>query len=240
MRGFKITNLPFVSIIKNKKMKNYLVEFIGTFFLVLVIGLVTSNPNSGPMPMAPIAIGSILMVLVYMGGPVSGAHYNPAVTLSVVLRGKMNSREAIAYMTSQITGALAAAFFFYLIFAVPMGAPAPAAGYSYDLKPLMAEIIFTFVLVLVILNVATSKKSAGNSYFGLAIGFTVMASAFSVGSISGGAFNPAVGFGPILVDTLMGGTSISHLWLYLVGPFAGGILAAWVYRLTNPDEFMTE
>ena len=207
-------------------MKNYLTELIGTFFLVLVVGL-TGNP---------IAIGSTLMVMVYMGGHISGGHYNPAVTLAVMLRKKIEMKEALIYMLFQLLGAILAALTYYIIFATTF-APHPESGFHNNIKPLLVEIIFTFALASVVLNVATSKKTAGNSYYGLAIGFTVLAAAFAGGPISGGAFNPAVGTGPILVDTIMGGHSIGNLWIYLLGPFTGGALAAMVYKFVNPDEF---
>lgn len=205
-------------------MKNYLTELIGTFFLVLVIGL-TGNP---------IAIGSILVVLVYMGGHISGAHYNPAVTLAFLIRKKIETKEALFYMIFQLLGAILAAATFYLIYGSTFS-PAPAAGFNYNLKPLLIEILFTFVLVLVILNVAIAKKTAGNSFYGIAIGFTVLGAAFAGGPISGGAFNPAVAIGPMLIDTIMGGNSISNLWLYLVGPVTGAIIAAFIFKFTESE-----
>lgn len=218
-------------------MKKYLTEFIGTFFLVLVIGFTTSRPWVVPSEMAPLAIGSILMVMIYMGGPVSGAHYNPAVTLAIWLRKKIKAKEALTYMLVQVLGAFAAAFIFWFTFKVVMGSPAPLKIFKYEAKPVMLEAIFTFALASVVLNTATSKKSAGNSYFGLAIGFTVAAGAFAVGPVTGGAFNPAVACGPMLMDALMGGSAINNLWIYLAGPFSGAVVAAIVYRIMNPDEF---
>jgi len=207
-------------------MNKNIAELIGTFFLVITIGL-TGNP---------IAIGSMLMVMVYMGGPVSGAHYNPAVTLAALIRKRINLNGAIQYWIFQIIGAFLAALTIYLTYKSPMKPPSPAAGFHNALKPLMMEIIFTFALASVVLNVAMSKKSAGNSYFGLAIGFTVLASAFAAGPISGGAFNPAVALGPMLMDAIAGGSSIANLWIYLVGPFTGAIVAALIYKVMNPDE----
>lgn len=206
-------------------MNKYLTELIGTFFLVLVIGL-TGNP---------IAIGGILVVMVYMGGHISGAHYNPAVTLAVYMRKKITAKDAMMYMIFQILGATIAAVIFYLIYGHTF-APAPAAGFHYNLKPLMIEMLFTFALAFVILNVATHSKTSGNSFYGIAIGVTVLAAAFAGGPISGGAFNPAVAVGPILIDTIMGGNSMSHIWIYLVGPFAGGAVTAMVYTYINPEE----
>src|SRR6185437_1079194 len=205
-------------------MKNYLVEFIGTFFLVFVIGL-SGNP---------IAIGCILMVMVYMGGHISGAHYNPAVTLAVLIRGKIKGGEAVGYMVVQILAACVAAIMYYLIYGHTF-ATAPAMHINI-LKALFIEGVFTFALASVVLNVAASKKTAGNSFYGLAIGFTVLAAALAGGSISGGAYNPAVGTGPILIDTLMGHGSMKYLWIYLVGPFAGGAIAAFVFKFLNPDD----
>lgn len=203
-------------------MNKYLTELIGTFFLVLVIGL-TGNP---------IAIGSILMVMVYMGGHVSGAHYNPAVTFAVWIRKKIETKDAVMYILFQVVGALLAANVFYVIHGYTF-APSPQEGFHYQLKPLLIEMIFTFALASVVLNVATNKKTEGNSFYGLAIGFTVLAAAFAGGPISGGAFNPAVAIGPIIVDTAVGGHSLSHLWIYLIGPFVGGGFAGIFYNMTN-------
>jgi len=210
-----------------KIMKNYLVELIGTFFLVLVIGL-SGNP---------LAIGSILMVMVYMGGHISGAHYNPAVTLAVWMRKKIDTKDALMYMVFQVLGAVLAAFLYYFVFFEAFAPPAPMEGFSYNLKPLIIEAVFTFALCSVVLNVATTKKTDGNSYYGLAIGFTICAAAYAGGPVSGGAFNPAVGIGPILLDTINGGNSIGHLWLYIVGPLLGGAVAAVVFKIVNPEEF---
>ena len=214
-------------------MKNYLVEFIGTFFLVLVICL------SGGNMLAPIAIGAVLMVMVYMGGHISGAHYNPAVTLAVFLRGKIGAKDAGIYIVTQILGSLAAALLFNLIWGVSIGGPKPNTEINV-LKPLAIEIVFTFALALVVLSVATSKKTAGNHYYGIAIGCTVLAGAIAGGGISGGAFNPAVGIGPILIDQFLGSchcNPMQFLWIYLAGPFAGAAGAAVAYKIINPDEF---
>ena len=203
-------------------MKNYITEFIGTFFLVLAIGL-TGNP---------LAIGVMLMVMVYMGGHISGAHYNPAVSIAMIFRGLLSVKEAINYILSQLAGAFLAAIFVQWVGGSVM--EVGPSNTSSVLQILSVEAIFTFALVLVILNVATNPKTEGNSYYGLAIGFTVMAGAFAGGGISGGAYNPAVGTGPILVDVIMGdGNTLSNLWYYLVGPIVGAMVAAYVYKLTT-------
>ncbi len=210
-------------------MGRYVTEFVGTFFLVFTIGLTAMNGT----PMAPIAIGSVLMAMVYMGGHISGAHYNPAVSVAILIRGKMEIRDLVPYVLSQISGAILASLAVMLIVGDTFApAPAPEAGL---VVVLLAEALFTFALSLVVLNVATDDATADNSFYGLAIGFTVMAGAFAVGGISGGVFNPAVGSGPILVDALMGDGAFDQLWIYWVGPLLGGVAAAGVFDLQHPD-----
>ena len=212
-------------------MNKYLTEFVGTFFLVLTIGLSVL----GGTPMAPLAIGAVLMVMVYMGGHVSGGHYNPAVSLAVWLRGKLDARDIAPYMISQVLGAVAAAAVVYAVLGRTF-APAPGESVS-AVGALLVEVLYTTALCLVVLHSATAPQTTGNSFYGLAIGFTVAAGAFAGGAISGGAFNPAVGIGPILVSAILGSSGgLGHLWLYLLGPFLGGGLAAAVYRLQQPAE----
>jgi aquaporin Z len=200
-------------------MKKYLIEFIGTFFLVLIIAF-TGNP---------IAIGGGLTALVYMGGYISGAQYNPAVTLGLWLSNKINAKIATYYIITQCIASLAAAATYYFIQnslfvpQIPRQVPFTSA--------LLIEILFTFLLVSVVLHVAATEKTHGNQYYGLAIGFTVMAAAFVGGPISGAAYNPAVGLGPILFDVNNFVAHIPSLLVYLVGPFAGGTLASLVYKM---------
>lgn len=210
-------------------MKNYVTECIGTFFLVLTIGLTVLAET----PFAALAIGSALMVMVYMGGHVSGAHYNPAVTLAVYLRGKLELRDVAPYMAAQVAGALLASLVVYVLVGATF-APAPSPDASLP-AVLLTEFLFTFALALVVLGTATSVETAGNSYYGLAIGFTVMVGAFAGGGISGGAFNPAVGLGPILVNVFFGG-GVADVWIYLVAPLLGGAAAASVFKLQHPHE----
>ncbi len=206
-------------------MNRYVTELIGTFFLVLTIGMVVVDGT----PLAPIAIGSMLMVMVYMGGHISGAHYNPAVTIGLYLRGATEKSDVLPYIAAQILGAWLAASAVQLLTGQTF-APAPGADSSIA-QAVLAEILLTFALVLVIMNVATSKATEGNSYYGLAIGFTVAAGAFAVGGVSGGAFNPAVGTGPIIVDALVGGGGFGNLWLYWVAPVLGSLGAFVVFRM---------
>ena len=212
-------------------MRNYITEFIGTYFLVLTIGL-TVIPASD---FAPLAIGASLMIMVYMGGHVSGAHYNPAISLAVFLRGKMKSAaELAAYWVSQILGAIAAALTVRAILSQTF-APAPGEGVTAS-TAILVEFLFTFALALVVLNSAASARTQGNSFYGLAIGFTVMVGAFAGGAVSGGAFNPAVGIGPSLVHAMLGGGTLSALWIYLVGPVLGAAAGAAVFGLQERPE----
>ncbi len=207
-------------------MHKALVEFLGTFFLVLVVGLTATVPEARGL--APLAIGAILMVMVYAGGPISGGHYNPAVTLAAWLRGACAIEDALRYWVAQALGAVVAAG---LVGVCVQGGDLNPLELSV-LPALLIEGLFTFALAFVVLSVTTSKRSKGNSYFGAAIGGTVLAAAIAGGGISGGAFNPAVAVGL----TLMGLSLASHLWMFLVADFAGGALAALVFRLTHPDE----
>lgn len=210
-------------------MQKYVTEFIGTFFLVLSIGL---SVMSGSM-LAPIAIGATLMVMVYMGGHVSGAHYNPAVSLAALIRGKLPMSDFVPYVVVQIVAAFVSA---WVAMSLTGGgfAPAPGADVS-TMTALLAEALYTFALALVVLNVAATKATANNSFFGLAIGFTVAAGAIAVGGLSGGAFNPAVGIGPNLANMMRNGGDIGHVWIYVVGPCVGGALAALVHKFQNPN-----
>jgi len=207
-------------------MKKYLVEFIGMFLFVLTVGMVVIDPAIGSL--APLAVGSVLMVLVYAGGHVSGGHYNPAVTLAVWLRGRCPAADVPAYWVSQILGALAASWVVLYLKGNPVVTPAEIK----TVPSLVAELIGTFALCYVVLNVATAKATAGNSYFGLAIGFTVVVMAFSFGGISGGAFNPAIATG----ITVMHIEKIANFWIYLVANFAGGAMAALAFRFINPED----
>jgi aquaporin Z len=207
-------------------MKKYIAEFIGTFFLVLTIGCSVIGNGAGPL--APLAIGSALMVMIFAGGYISGAHFNPAVTLGVWLRGKCETKDVAPYMMFQIIGAVLAAFAVEFLKAGTAVTPLHPA----TLPALVAEFLFTFALVYVVLNVATAKGTSGNSFYGLAIGFTVLVGAFSVGNISGGAFNPAVA----VATSIMGLSSWTNLWIYLLADFGGAAVAAGAFKVVSPAE----
>ena len=208
-------------------MNKYFTEFIGTMFLVLVVGVAAIGGQAGVM--APIAIGTILMVMIYAGGHISGRHYNPAVTFAVLIRKRISINDAVVYWIAQIGGALAAWAIAKFIFEVEGQGTSAVKSVGQGLG---AEILGTFALAYVVLNSATAKANNGNSFYGLAIGFTVLTCAFTFGGYSGGAFNPAVAIGA----TLLKGFVWSDFWIYLVGNFGGALLAALVFNMNNPED----
>jgi aquaporin Z len=201
-------------------MNKYITEFIGTFFLVFIIAMTGE----------PLAIGAVLMVMVYAGGHISGAHYNPAVTLAVLIRGKIKVADAVVYMIVQVAGATAAAFTACWLLGNPDIPPQNLN--EKTMQALAAEVIGTFVLAYVVLNVAIAKGTAGNSFYGLVIGFTIYAMASGLGGISGGAFNPAVATGMSVFKAF----DWANIWIYLAGCFGGAIIAAFVFKFTNPED----
>jgi aquaporin Z len=207
-------------------MNKYLTEFIGTFFLVLTIGCTVIPGAPGVIP--PLAIGAALMVMIFAGGHVSGAHYNPAVTLGVWLRGRCTTGDLIPYWAAQVIAAVVASFVALFL----VGSPKAAALTPAVAPAFVAEFLFTFALVYVVLNTATAKATSGNSFYGLAIGFTVLTGAFAVGGVSGGAFNPAVAVGLVT----MGLVSAQSIPVHIVADLLGGAVAALVFKTINPGD----
>lgn len=205
-------------------MKKYVVEFIGTFFLVLTVWLASKYAGN----LAALAIWSVLMVMVYAGGHISGGHYNPAVTLGVLVRWKTNISETIMYWISQILGGIVAAL--VVVFLAGNGT-ATAIASDMTWKVITAEALFTFALVWTVLHTATTRSNNNNSFFGLAIWFIVLVGALSVGAISGGAFNPAVALGGIFDGTF----AASTVWMHLVGQVLGALVAAIVFNYVYVD-----
>ena len=204
-------------------MNKYIIEFLGTLFLVLIIGL-SQNP---------IAIGLGLAVLVYMGAHISGAHYNPAVSLSMLINKQIQLKEFSFYVASQLLGSVVATYFVVLLGNDDFN----VVSNTNDISSFfLAEILFTFLLVFVILNVALNKNLKGNQFYGLAIGLTVTAGAFSVGDISGAVFNPAVSFGPSFfsfIDPQVVGNDISSsdfFLYYLISGIIGSVVASYLYK----------
>ena len=196
-------------------------ELVGTFVFLFVISLSGLSGSLGPL-----AIGLALLAMVYMGGHISGAHYNPAVTLGLVLRRKMSGRHALAYWGAQLAGAVFAFISGYLVSGQTPGIhPGPKVQ---ALQALGVEIIFTAGLLLVVLNVAATKRTHGNSFYGIAIGLFIAAAIFVGGPISGAAYNPAVGFGATLGAAMFANGGWSDLWLYVVGPVIGAAIGAGI------------
>lgn len=200
-------------------------EVVGTFFLVLVVAL-TGNP---------MAIAGTLAAMIYIGAHVSGGQYNPAVSIGLSVANKQSWDKTLRYILAQLGGALFAVYVASLLDGKLLSV-APADGVMLY-QAIIAEALFTFALVTAVFHAAVSKQAEGNSYFGLAIGLTVLAGAYSVGTFSGGAFNPAVGLAPHIVGVLMGKPLvIEHVLLYIIGPVLGGVLAAQFYDLTHAPE----
>jgi aquaporin Z len=208
--------------------RKYAVELIGAFFLVFTVG---ASVYSGST-FAPLAIGASLMIMVYAGGHISGGHYNPAVTMAALVRGRIGTRDAIGYWIAQVAGGLLAAMIVRSVVtpATPVKTLSPS-GHTL-MAAIVVELLFTFALAYVVLNVATSKDHPDNSFYGLAIGFTVAAGAFAVGGISGAAFNPAVA----LSGAVMHLFAWSTLWIYLVAELLAGAVAGVAFRALNPDD----
>jgi len=207
-------------------MPKYLTEFVGTFFLMLTIGSTVLAPNDAGA-MAPLAIGAVLMAMVYAGGHVSGAHYNPAMTVAMYLRGRCAASEVPGYIIAQGVGAALAV----PAVAFMKGNPAISPIQIVPAQVLLGEFFYTFALCTVILNVATSRGTSGNSFYGLAIGFIVVGGTYAMGPVSGAAFNPAV----VLGATLLGLFEPASVWLYLVANFAAASAAAAFFRYVNAD-----
>lgn len=214
----------------------YVYEFIGTFFLVATVGMVVIGPNAAALGFAPLAIGTVLAVMIFAGGHVSGGHYNPAVSLAVFLRGKWNAKDMMIYWIVQlIAGFLAAYVVLYLknqtSGGVALEIPSVNVG-AVMIPALIAEFLGTFALTFTVLNVATAKGTEGNSFYGWAIGMAVLAGAYAFGTITGGAFNPAVALG----ITAMGITAWANIWIYWVAQLAAAVVAAFVFRAAHPGE----
>jgi len=207
-------------------MKKYIAEFIGTFFLVLTVGCTVIPGAAGVI--APLAIGAALMVMVYAGGHISGGHFNPAVTLAVFTRGRCESKDVIPYWVAQLLAGAAAA----LIAVFLVGKKGTPMEIRNVPAAFVAEFLFTFALAYVVVNCATSKDTANNSFYGLAIGMTVMVGAFSVGAISGGAFNPAVALGLAVMKVV----NFPDIWIHLVADLAGGLVAGLTFKFLNPTD----
>ena len=205
--------------------RKLVVEFVGMFLFMFTVGMATNTGGAGAL--APLAIGSVLMVMVFAGGHVSGGHFNPAVSTAVFLRRRMESIEFAAYVATQGVAAVIAGLVVRYVGGREAQTPVASAG-----KMLIAEFLFTFALAWVVLHVATARGTDGNSFYGLAIGFTVVTGAFAVGGISGGAFNPAIALGAMVTGLF----EWSNLWIYLLSDFLGAAAAAYAFLYVLPAE----
>lgn len=205
----------------------YLVEGIGTLFLVFTVG---ASVRSGSV-LAPLAIGAVLMAMIYAGGHISGGHFNPAVTVAALVRRRIDLRDAAGYWIAQFVGGLFGAGIVLAVIAPGQVEPHSWSGHAM-MATFVVELLFTFALCYVVLNVATSKDHPDNSFYGLAIGFTVAAGAVAVGGVSGAAFNPAVVLGGIAMGMFTG----PMLLVYVAAQIIAGIAAGLVFRTLNPDD----
>ncbi|GAB7046735.1 MIP/aquaporin family protein [Catenuloplanes indicus] len=208
-------------------MRKFAAEFVGTFFLMMTVSIAVS----GMSDLAPLAIGGVLTVMIYAAGHISGAHFNPAVTLAALVRGAITRTDAAGYVVAQAAAGLLAA-----LTARWMARPADLTALSFTGRAIavaaLAEFLFTFALAYVVLNVATSRDHPDNSFYGLAIGGTVMAGAVTIGGISGAVLNPAVAVG----GAVFGLFTWSAVGIYLVATLLGGAAAGAVFLALNPAD----
>lgn len=207
--------------------RKYLVEAIGSVVLIFTIGAAVRSGST----LAPLAIGAVLMAMVYAGGHISGAHYNPAVTLAVLVRRRIGLKEAVGYWIAQCAGGMLGAA---LVLAIVDHGQLPRISLPGHqlVEAAIAEAVFTFVLCYVVLNVATSKDHPGNDFYGLAIGFTVLAGAVALGGLTGAAFNPAVVIGVLTLGVFTAGTAF---W-FIAAQLLAAVLAGLTFRFLNPGD----
>jgi aquaporin Z len=209
------------------EIRKYVVEAIGAFFLTFVVVVSVLSHSV----FTPLAAGATLMVMIYAGGHISGGHYNPAVTMAALVRGRIGGVEAAGYWIAQVAGGVVAGWIGRAVVNPPAVATLTLAGHG-EAAAAVAELLLTFALCYVMLNVATSRDQPGNGFFGLAIGFTVAAGAFAVGGISGGVFNPAVALG----GAAGGVFAWSTIWVYLLVQLGAGIIAGLAFLALNPGD----
>jgi aquaporin Z len=209
------------------EIRKYAVEAIGAFFLTFVVVVSVLSHSL----FTPLAAGAALMVMIYAGGHISGGHYNPAVTMGALVRGRIGISEAVGYWVAQVVGGVLAGWIARAVVNPPAVATLTLAGHA-EAAAAVVELVGTFALSYVMLNVATSKDQPGNGFFGLAIGFTVAAGAFAFGAISGGVFNPAVALG----GATGGVFAWSTIWIYIVVQLGAGIIAGLAFLALNPGD----
>jgi aquaporin Z len=202
-------------------------EFIGAFFLTFAVGMAALTGSV----FVPLAAGATLMVMIYAGGHISGGHYNPAVTMAALVRRRIGIGDAVAYWIVQAVGGIAAGALARALVNPATVKTLTLSGHT-EVAAAVVEVLITFALCYVVLNVATSKDQKNNGFFGLAIGFTVAAGAFAVGAISGGVFNPAVALG----GATAGLFAWSTIWVYVLVELGAGIVAGLAFLALNPGD----
>ena len=215
-------------------MKKYIGEAIGTFALVFcgTGAIIVNQETNGAVSHVGIAVtfGLIVMAMIYALGNISGAHLNPAVSIAFVVAKRFPVRLLIPYIISQIAGALAASLILKLLFRdnLLLGSTIPQGS---EWQSFVLELILTFFLMLVIINVATGSKEQG-MFAGLAIGSTVLLEAMFAGPICGASMNPARSLAPATISG-----HFDHLWIYLIAPTIGAIIAipVWKYLSANSN-----
>ena len=207
--------------------RKYVTEFIGAFFLTFAVGVAALSGSV----FVPLAAGATLMVMVYAGGHISGGHYNPAVTMAALVRRRIGIADAVGYWAAQVIGAVVAGVIARAVVNPATVKTLTPSGHG-EAAAAVVEVLITFALCYVVLNVATSKDQPGNGFFGLAIGFTVVAGAFAVGGISGGVFNPAVALG----GATAGLFGWSTIWVYILVELAAGVVAGLAFLALNPGD----
>jgi aquaporin Z len=207
--------------------RKYVTEFIGAFFLTFAVGVAALTGSV----FVPLAAGATLMVMVYAGGHISGGHYNPAVTMAALVRRRIGISDAVAYWIVQVVGGIAAGALARAVVNPATVKTLSLSGHT-EAAAAVVEVLITFALCYVVLNVATSKDQPNNGFFGLAIGFTVAAGAFAVGGISGAAFNPQVAIG----GATAGLFAWSTIWVYILVELAAGVAAGLAFLALNPGD----
>jgi len=207
--------------------RKYTTEFIGAFFLTFAVAMAALSGSV----FVPLAAGATLMVMIYAGGHISGGHYNPAVTMAALVRRRIGISDAIPYWIVQAVAGIAAGALARALVNPATVRTLTLSGHT-EAAAAVVEVLITFALCYVVLNVATSKDQKNNGFFGLAIGFTVAAGAFAVGGISGGVFNPAVALG----GATAGLFAWSTIWVYVLVELAAGVVAGLAFLALNPGD----
>ncbi|MBR3390772.1 MAG: MIP family channel protein [Prevotella sp.] len=225
-------------------MKKYLAEMVGTMVLTLMGCGVAVSLGCDPTGNIPAVVGTALafglsvVAMAYAIGGISGCHINPAITLGVFLSGRMNAKDCAMYMIFQVIGAIIGAALLYLLTSTSDGAIVGTGANDLQLGVtaiggLLAEIIFTCVFVLVVLGATSKTNGVTNNFAGLAIGLALVLVHLVCIRYTGTSVNPARSIGPAIFQ---GGTALTNLWIFIVGPFIGGACAACIWKLIEPSD----